>query len=141
MQPDSVRRVLYANLPQEKKEELRKKCRERYRRDIEQSRAKSRKRRARDKDKILIKRYGVTQADLEVLLREQGGRCAICGTENWNGPKRLPVVDHIHGTNIIRGLLCSSCNLGLGQLGDSYVRVGRALKYLAKFRMEPVEDL
>lgn len=45
------------------------------------------------------------------LLDEQQGRCGICG--NPKGETRLHM-DHDHGTNEIRGLLCFSCNSKLG---------------------------
>lgn len=45
--------------------------------------------------------------DLSVALlnRWQNGRCAVCGGVRWD------VIDHDHGTGLIRGLLCTSCNL------------------------------
>lgn len=38
--------------------------------------------------------------------------CVICGD-----PVEL-VVDHCHNTNKVRGMLCGSCNLGLGKFKD-----------------------
>lgn len=38
--------------------------------------------------------------------------CVICGD-----PGEL-VVDHCHSTNKVRGMLCGSCNLGLGKFKD-----------------------
>jgi hypothetical protein len=40
------------------------------------------------------------------------------------------VVDHDHNTGAVRGLLCHSCNTGLGHLGDSVETLARALDYL-----------
>ena len=42
----------------------------------------------------------------------------------------MPVVDHCHKTNLIRGVLCVKCNTGIGQLRDSVEVVAKALKYL-----------
>lgn len=59
-------------------------------------------------------------------LREtQQGLCACCKRE----PEKL-VMDHIHGTDHIRGLLCHSCNTGIGKLGDNIEGLERALAYL-----------
>jgi hypothetical protein len=58
-------------------------------------------------------------------MREaQGGLCKICGKE-----KRL-VVDHCHETGQVRGMLCFSCNTGIGQLGDSVDMLKAAIAYL-----------
>lgn len=57
-------------------------------------------------------RYGISVSDYEEMLAGQGGACAIC--------KKVPesetrlVVDHDHETTVVRGLLCSSCNLLVG---------------------------
>lgn len=53
-------------------------------------------------------RTGITEAEYDRRLKEQGGGCAICG--------RLPKTrrlhsDHRHkGDEAVRGLLCFSCN-------------------------------
>ena len=54
--------------------------------------------------------------------------CDCCGLEQV---KRL-VTDHIHGTTIIRGLLCHSCNTGIGKLGDNIEGLEKALAYLRR---------
>lgn len=73
----------------------------------------------------LQRRYGLTQADYDLLLESQGGTCAIC--------KEIPLVfhvDHNHKTGKVRGLLCASCNLALGKLKDSAERAAQAAVYL-----------
>jgi hypothetical protein len=55
----------------------------------------------------------MTPADYDAMLAEQDGVCAICKT----GGHKLNI-DHCHKTNLVRGLLCSACNLGLGNFGD-----------------------
>lgn len=70
-----------------------------------------------------------TDADYEMLLIDQGGRCAICGEE----PTRKPLVmDHNHKTGQIRGLLCSRCNHGIGMLGDHPIVLDKAAAYLRR---------
>ena len=63
----------------------------------------------------LNKFYGITVEVYNQILESQGGVCAIC--EATPGRRRLNV-DHCHSTNIIRGLLCDSCNLMLGKAND-----------------------
>ena len=41
-------------------------------------------------------------------------------------------VDHDHKTNKIRGLLCNSCNRGLGYFRDDIRMVRKAAKYLER---------
>ncbi len=60
------------------------------------------------------------------LLEEQQGMCGCCGKT----PRTALVVDHIHGTTSARGLLCQSCNTGIGKLGDTIEGLERALRYL-----------
>jgi len=55
-------------------------------------------------------KYGLTREDHERLMLDQGGRCAMCGAES------VLVVDHDHDTGVVRGLLCRTCNIGLGWL-------------------------
>lgn len=54
--------------------------------------------------------------------------CDCCGLES---SKRL-VSDHEHGTTKIRGLLCQSCNTGIGKLGDNLEGLLKAVDYLKR---------
>ena len=61
------------------------------------------------------------------LLSEQSNGCAIC---------RIPIgrsahVDHDHTTGLVRGLLCSNCNQGLGHFKDSTLILEAAVQYVA----------
>ena len=84
--------------------------------------------RACAKDLKMKQRYGVTPQQYKFMLDSQGHRCYICR----GGSKRSLVVDHCHMTSKIRGLLCDSCNLGLGKFRDSPLLVERALQYLRR---------
>lgn len=70
-------------------------------------------------------RYGLDPADYRAMVERQEGRCLICEDQ----PDPL-VVDHDHETGEIRGLLCSTCNSGLGMFKDSPVLARRASDYL-----------
>ena len=45
------------------------------------------------------------------MLNKQNGVCLLCGS--LNGKMNL-AVDHCHTTKVIRGLLCTPCNIKLG---------------------------
>lgn len=78
-----------------------------------------------------IKRqFGITITQYDAMLATQGGTCALCGQPPEGG--QLLSVDHDHVDGHIRGLLCTSCNLGLGMLGDTVVGLQRALSYLQR---------
>jgi hypothetical protein len=63
------------------------------------------------------------------LLAFQKHCCAIC-KETIGKFSRKINIDHDHKTNVVRGILCSGCNTGLGQLGDTVEGLKRALAYL-----------
>lgn len=66
-----------------------------------------------------LKRFGKTPEYYEETLEAQGGGCAICGaTEPGGKSEEFFTIDHHHGNNLVRGLLCTRCNLGLGQFRD-----------------------
>lgn len=76
-----------------------------------------------------LKQYKLTVEEYEHRVARQHGRCAICGLSN--GSKRL-VVDHDHRTGAVRGLLCTACNLGVGNLKDSKELLASAITYLER---------
>jgi hypothetical protein len=71
--------------------------------------------------------YGITLADYDKMLAEQGGGCAVCGKEP-NGTRLH--VDHNHKTGAIRGLLCNGCNVALGSVDDNLSTLSGLIKYL-----------
>ena len=72
----------------------------------------------------LTRRYGISAAEVERLIAEQGGICAICRV------KPAAHVDHNHQTGQVRGILCFGCNGGLGQFQDNTEWMGRAILYV-----------
>lgn len=82
-------------------------------------------------EKELIKNYGITLEDKNKMFSDQENCCAICGSETSKS-KRAFCVDHCHTTGLIRGILCNSCNRGLGFFEDSIDSLESAIKYLNK---------
>lgn len=76
----------------------------------------------------LKSRYGLTPADLDLLLIAQGGICPIC--IDPLGP--IYYIDHDHKTKKVRGLLHNKCNLLLGHADDSPATLGLARMYLLR---------
>jgi hypothetical protein len=69
--------------------------------------------------------FGLTPQDVDSMVTEQGGLCAICRASE---PKHI---DHDHETDRVRGILCGPCNMGLGLFGDEPGRLLAAIRYLA----------
>jgi hypothetical protein len=84
--------------------------------------------RENNRDRILAfnrySHFGLTRSGYEALLEEQGGLCAICRL------RAAVAVDHDHDTGGVRGLLCKSCNSGIGLLQDSVEVLESAADYL-----------
>ena len=84
---------------------------------------------ARARNRNLLKQYGITLEDYDSLVLEQKGKCLICGIPQENLKQGLHV-DHNHKTGKIRGLLCGSCNGGLGLFKDNILLLRKAIKYI-----------
>lgn len=76
------------------------------------------------------RKYGVSQEQYEEMLRQQGGRCAICRSKSPGRNSVFFCIDHDHETGRVRGLLCRRCNMGLGYFGDKLKLLRRAVRYL-----------
>ncbi len=72
----------------------------------------------------LKRRYGVDATEVEWMILQQGGKCAVC--------RERPAkhVDHDHDTKKVRGILCFNCNRGLGYFKDDIVLMCMAADYL-----------
>jgi len=80
----------------------------------------------------LLRQFGITLVEYDRLLAEQGGMCAICKgvASSRAGRKKALSVDHDHVTGVIRGLLCETCNTGLGMFRDDPALFATAGEYL-----------
>jgi hypothetical protein len=70
-----------------------------------------------------------TLEEYSEIKTKQGGKCAICFRSD-EGHKKALAVDHDHRTGKVRGLLCGSCNLGIGYFKDSVDLLKSAIGYL-----------
>lgn len=71
-----------------------------------------------------LRKYGLTFDEYEKLETKQEKKCAICKAEVDL------VIDHCHNSLEVRGLLCSSCNSGLGFFRDDIEALYSAIEYL-----------
>ena len=78
--------------------------------------------------RALKRNYGLSTEQFDEMFAKQNGCCAICGQPEQD--KRRLDVDHNHETDVVRALLCSGCNAGLGQFGDRVETLQRAVAYL-----------
>jgi hypothetical protein len=79
----------------------------------------------------LKRRYGITKRQIVELAAFQREVCAICKKVPDVTRKRGGLhVDHDHVTEKVRGLLCESCNQGLGFFKDSATALQSAINYL-----------
>ena len=110
-----------------------------YRQSIPDYRSKeSRRWRNADPERCRIARreqnlqgkYGITSAQAATLYARQGNACAICLDPAPLGGRSGAHIDHDHSTGAIRGILCGSCNLGIGKFHDDPAKLDAAAAYL-----------
>lgn len=74
--------------------------------------------------------HGITPEQYNVFLTAQEDKCAICFLPR-DGRWKILNIDHDHSTGIVRGLLCTKCNRGLGFFNDDAPRLISAGAYIA----------
>lgn len=84
----------------------------------------------------LLRKYGMTPSDYDLMLESQGGACAICRKPPKPGTRLH--VDHCHETGRVRGLLCFRCNFGLSFFHDDPETLARASSHVASPSSEAV---
>lgn len=75
------------------------------------------------------------------VIQNSQNKCNICGDTKEDN---LLVIDHDHNccpparacSNCIRGVLCKSCNTGLGSFKDKQFLLSRSIDYLRRFEMK-----
>jgi hypothetical protein len=94
----------------------------------ERQRSRSLATRLSDRWQRLRRAYGISKDQYEAMLARQAGVCAMCKKP----PAEPLLVDHCHATGRVRGLLCRTCNTGLGFFGDDHRLMTAVADYLKK---------
>ena len=90
------------------------------------------KEKAADQRRLKLKcNYGLTLDDKKNQLDYQNNQCAICQTDLLDRAPQSVHIDHCHGSKKLRGILCGSCNTGLGMFKDTHEILQRAIDYLS----------
>lgn len=98
---------------------------------IERSRIWTLNNKRRRKHNTLMASHGISIEVYEEMLHNQDNKCFCCGISHLDIPNGL-YVDHCHKTGKVRGLLCSTCNLGIGYAKDNVEILKNMIKYLEK---------
>lgn len=85
--------------------------------------------------KSLLKKYGITEEFYQKEREAQKHCCKICGKHESNQKHGKLYVDHCHETELYRGLLCNSCNTGLGSFRDNEELMLKAIEYVKENRI------
>lgn len=89
----------------------------------------------RDRNRYLVRAYGITLDAYEGMLIRQKNSCAVCGNSDAGNTRSLYnvfSVDRDRKTGKVRGLLCMPCNLTLVPAVEYYAhRIQAAKKYLS----------
>ena len=92
--------------------------------------------RAANKEKILarnrIRKFGTDGSE---LIDQQNGACAICGIPFANLASHKIHIDHCHVSGIVRGVLCSACNVALGLAKDNPETLRAMATYVEKWQV------
>jgi hypothetical protein len=78
------------------------------------------------RDYKLKYKYGISRERFDLMVIDQDNKCMICKQE------RKLSIDHCHTTNVVRGVLCHKCNVGIGHFQDNEVFLRSAIDYLQK---------
>ena len=89
---------------------------------------------SKKRSREFTQKYGISLSDYDKMLAAQNGVCFICLKDDpkgrWKNNPRGFCVDHDHSTGVVRGLLCNTCNQGLGNFYDSSKFLRRAADYI-----------
>lgn len=136
---------------EDNKEEILRKMREYFLENQVEIKSRRKEARVRDRDRLrakakkryhnltedekktqALKKYGLTLEEYNVLFESQNKSCAICETSSPKSKLGF-CVDHDHATGKVRGILCHSCNTGIGLLEDNPAIMGKAADYIRNY--------
>ncbi len=89
----------------------------------------------KNRNRDLMKKYGITLEEYNERHEKQGGMCAMCRepeTSMFKGTLRTLAVDHDKVTGIVRELLCLCCNIGIGMFNHDPHLLEAARQYMEK---------
>lgn len=134
-------------------ERVRESKRLNYARNSEAYLARNKAWRARNPDKIaeytrnpdrredrLRRIHGISLDQFHEMWNQQNGQCPIClrdlpyeylNREELKAAPVKPHVDHSHADDVVRGILCSTCNQGIGMFREDPEVFARAVVYLS----------
>lgn len=99
-------------------------------------RAQEPHRRATQKDYMYRSRlkrvYGLTFQQYDALFTSQGGRCAICRSDDPGSKLQRWHIDHCHSTGVVRGILCAQCNVMIAMAREDGRILAAGIRYLAE---------
>jgi hypothetical protein len=72
--------------------------------------------------------YGITLNEFNDMIINQNGKCKIC--QSYFFSTKNTHLDHCHSTGVIRGVLCTTCNTGLGMFKDDIGLLSKAILYI-----------
>lgn len=81
-----------------------------------------------------FREHGLTLDQYHAMIEVQDFQCAICTEvpeKTYGGSHDGFHIDHHHVTKRVRGLLCDTCNVGIGMLKDSAEVCTKASAYLS----------
>ena len=87
---------------------------------------------------IKARKYGMTLDELRSIIDAHDENCDLCGKPDTTHRKRTwtrqLTLDHDHETGRFRGLLCSPCNLALGNANNDPALLRRMADYIEGVR-------
>jgi len=92
----------------------------------------------RGKNSYYKRNYGIVEADLEQMKKDQDYKCYLCHCEGFligkNNHNEKLAVDHDHVTGKVRKLLCHNCNRALGLFKDNPELMRKAAAYVEEHK-------
>ena len=77
--------------------------------------------------------YGISENQYNEVAQKQDWKCKICNQDHHVGQFTRLVVDHCHKNGGVRGLICQSCNIALGNAKDNPEILRKMAEYLDEY--------